>query len=532
MGLPLFEMKWSGKPVAIIKTGDRQLRFVKIQKFHSKYFYVKEIGVFELDDSYEYRYGGCAVYFYNFANSKPISLSAMLEVTEHLDKNGESHLLNRDALVASLPVDTDMSQIQLPPDPSEEMTSPTRQFLDDFAFEDERSKTDIMLQVHDSKKSPTPYVSADLIGIGINRGSWAIVQIGKNTLDFCQMYLNRDRAYTKYGVFHVSKDSVYALKKQFISIFISSDDGNEYSIPMPKKAEKTMKGMVFKKSWNRLESFTKPFSQKLSKKNDEIKTQPEKTNVSLSSEKPLIQFSADSPHIYHTTLKTLYSSRQVVMENLSSNMKKVIPIALIFGGVMALMIVMSNLPMVIDTVAKYTNTTQRIVYVTPEQAIADGLDPALLPVDPRSGIGDPPPDATDEVSPTTNFDESGNFIPSPLSQLGSGDPNLDENGIPIPLDVTAPVIEVPETIELYSDTRNGLLVKYAVKATDDVDGTIGVTCDPKFNSFMEVGITTVNCISSDNAGNVARASFDVIITGDPQPLTSAIVPQIQMPPLQ
>ena len=176
MGLPLFEMKYSGRPVAIIKTGDRQLRFVKIKKFHSKYFYVKDAGVFELDDSYEYRYGKCAVYFYNFSNSKPISLSAMLEVTDHLDKNGESHLLNRDALINSLPVETDMSEVQLPPDPTEEMTPSTKQFLDDFAFEDERSKTDIMLQVHDSKKSPTPYVSSDLIGIGINRGSWAIVQ--------------------------------------------------------------------------------------------------------------------------------------------------------------------------------------------------------------------------------------------------------------------------------------------------------------------------------------------------------------------
>jgi hypothetical protein len=504
MGLPLFEMKYSGRPVAIIKTGDRQLRFIKIKKFHSKYFYVKEIGVFELDDTYEYRYGKCAVYFYNFSNSKPISLSAMLEVTAHLDEKGDSHLLNRDALINALPVDTDMSEIQLPPDPTEDMSPNTKQFLDDFAFEDERSKTDIMLQVHDSKKSPTPYVSSDLIGIGINRGSWAIVQIGKNTLDFCQMYLNRDRAYTKYGVFHVSKNSVYALKKQFISIFIASDDGNEYADVIAKPAQKTMRKLAFAKKWDVLESFNNPFNQDKVKKNEKPET-PKKTNVSLSSEKPLIQFSADSPHIYHTTLKTLYSSRQVVMENLSSNMKKVIPIALIFGGVMALMIVMSNLPMVIDTVAKYTNVQQRIVYVTPEEAIASGLDPNTLPVDPRSV--DPPPE---EEAPVVE---------------------LDENGIPIPLDITPPELEVPEDIELYSDTRNGLLVKYAVKSVDDVDGLVGVTCDPKFNSFFPVGTTTVTCVSSDNSGNVTTATFDVIITGEPQPLESKIIPQIQMPPL-
>jgi hypothetical protein len=483
-----------------------QLRFVKIQKFHSKYFYVKDIGVFELDDSYEYRYGGCAVYFYNFSNSKPILLSAMLEVVDHLNTKGESHLLNHDALINSLPIETDISQIQLPEDPTADMTPATRQFLEDFAFEDERSKTDIMLQVHDAKKSPTPFTSADLIGMGINRGSWAIVQIGKNTLDFCQMYLNRDRAYTKYGVFHVSKDSVYALKKQLVSIFISSDDGNEYSIPLPKGAQKTMKGMVFKKAWDKLESFTVPLSQKEPKENI-IKKQPEKTNVSISSEKPLIQFSADSPHIYHTTLKTLQASKQVVMENLSSNMKKVIPIALIFGGVMALMIVMSNLPMVIDTVAKYTETQQHIVYLTPDEAIAKGLDPSRLPIDPAKL----PPPSEEEIPPVVE---------------------LDENGIPIPLDITPPVITVPETIELYSDTRNGLLVKYGVKATDDRDGNIGATCDPKFNSFMPVGITTVNCIASDNAGNITRESFDVIITGDPQPLASALIPQIQIPDIQ
>ena len=45
MPLPLFEIKIAGKPIAIIKSGDRQLQFVKIKKFHSKYFATKE-GIF------------------------------------------------------------------------------------------------------------------------------------------------------------------------------------------------------------------------------------------------------------------------------------------------------------------------------------------------------------------------------------------------------------------------------------------------------------------------------------------------------
>ena len=55
MPLPLFEIKVAGKPIDIIKSGDRQLQFVKVKKFHSKYFSTKE-GIFEIDDEYSYLY--------------------------------------------------------------------------------------------------------------------------------------------------------------------------------------------------------------------------------------------------------------------------------------------------------------------------------------------------------------------------------------------------------------------------------------------------------------------------------------------
>ena len=61
MPLPLFEMKIAGRPIAIIKSGDRQLQFVKIKKFHSKYFSTKD-GIFEIDDEYSYQYSKTSVY--------------------------------------------------------------------------------------------------------------------------------------------------------------------------------------------------------------------------------------------------------------------------------------------------------------------------------------------------------------------------------------------------------------------------------------------------------------------------------------
>lgn len=507
MAVPTFEMKFSGKPIAIIKSGDRQLKFVKIKKFHSKYFYVKDVGVFELDDKYEYRYGKCPVYFYNFSNSKPLLLSAMDEINDFLDKNGTAHLLNKDMLVDAIPPETDLSKVELPEDPRDEMSEPTKQFLDDFSFEDEKSKTNLMLQVHDAKKSPTPFISTDLIGMGTNRGAHAIVQIGKGTVDIVPMFMHNNRAYTKYGVFSLSKESIYGYKKQPIAVFIASDKEDEYAVPVPKKAYSKMTGMVRKKQWNLLESFNKPFPRDRTKQKYEKPPEPSK-NISLSSEKPLIQYTADSPQVYHTILKTLYSSRKVVMENLSGNMKKVIPIALIFGGVMALMIVMSNIPTIIDTVAKYTGADKRIVYLTPEEARQEGLDPSIIPIAPEDT-------GTDGETP-----------PSEPALIVEGEPVTE-------IDTVPPVITVPETIELDSDTRNGLFVKYAVSAIDDVDGKVPVSCEPKFNTFFEVGTTVVYCIASDNSGNTADASFEVIITQNMDRVDTSTIPAppLELPPL-
>ena len=80
MPFPYYEIKSSSKPIAIIKTGDRQLEIVKISKIYSKYFTTATGGVFELDDQYEYKYNKTGIYFYNFSNSKPLSLTALNDI--------------------------------------------------------------------------------------------------------------------------------------------------------------------------------------------------------------------------------------------------------------------------------------------------------------------------------------------------------------------------------------------------------------------------------------------------------------------
>lgn len=112
-------------------------------------------------------------------------------------------------------------------------------------------------------------------------------------------------------------------------------------------------------------------------------------NISISSEKSLAQFVADSPRIYHSMLQDLFTSNLSVNTKLSDVFKKATPIILIFGLVMMVALVMGNAPTIIDTIAKYTGTERtiitetRIVYLSEEEARAQGMD---VPPNPDDGV--------------------------------------------------------------------------------------------------------------------------------------------------
>lgn len=245
MAIPLFEIKLSKKPIAIIKTGDRQLAFIKINKFDVKYFATKEFGIFELDDEYEYRYKNTSIYLYNHSNSKPISLSAMQEIDQTMRKFGDTELLNVPRLKRA--VGEDFNFENLPPDRTQELSNETKRFLGDFQVDDEPQKTNTMIKVHHQKK-PIKVYSSNLIGMGINRGHFACVEIAYKRLDIVPMYLHDDRAYTKYGVFQYFKDNIYLLKKQQVSFFILNDKTGKPVQAQPKIATKMMTGLVKKKT--------------------------------------------------------------------------------------------------------------------------------------------------------------------------------------------------------------------------------------------------------------------------------------------
>jgi probable HAF family extracellular repeat protein len=81
-----------------------------------------------------------------------------------------------------------------------------------------------------------------------------------------------------------------------------------------------------------------------------------------------------------------------------------------------------------------------------------------------------------------------------------------------PQDTTPPTLKVPANIQAIATSSKGAVVRYSgVSATDLVDATPTVSCTPASGGIFPLGKTTVSCSATDDAGNVARASFSVSV---------------------
>ena len=54
-------------------------------------------------------------------------------------------------------------------------------------------------------------------------------------------------------------------------------------------------------------------------------------------------------------------------------------------------------------------------------------------------------------------------------------------------------------------------VTFKVTATDDVDRSVPVSCQPKSGSRFKVGRTRVRCETTDTSANTAKAAFTVTV---------------------
>ena len=537
MVVPLFEMKLSKSPIAIIKMGDRNITFVKVNKYNSKYFTTKEGQTYELDDEYEYRYKKTGIYFYNFSNSKPISLSALNEIDNVMKDSGESELFNKDRFMQSVGNDPsiDVSTLNIPKDIAGEMTPDTKRFLQDHATDDETSKTDMMINVH-TQKRPIPKYSSQLLGMGMNRTGFAFVQIGYQRLDIVPMYTNNNRAYTQFGVFEIDKDNVYFIKKQMLCFFIVSNEREQLLPPMKKPAYKAMKSMIKNKRWENLESFIKPIPKGNSSKLEGVKKKAIPKSVSISSEKKLVQFQADSPSVCYTTMKELHLTKEAVARQLSDPFKKAIPIMLVFGAVMGIAVVMSNAPPVIDTVADRVVGKPDVFVMTPEEYEQWEIDNGLRDEADRryiAGLGQDEYQAYLDAGGTPYNPESETFLGVTVNseelenmseeELDSLTPAIDD----IPPELMAPIITTYE-----SDNTNGMKVKFNVLVLDNVDDGLVAECDPNSGAILAIGEHDVLCRAIDSSGNIGEVRFTLKVTVREGTEPTSLIPKIQpMPPM-
>jgi hypothetical protein len=86
------------------------------------------------------------------------------------------------------------------------------------------------------------------------------------------------------------------------------------------------------------------------------------------------------------------------------------------------------------------------------------------------------------------------------------------------IDQVAPTLFVPrEPIVVKWTQREGAVVEYDAKASDDIWGDIVPECAPKSGSMFPVGITNVQCSATDNDLNIGHATFVVEVQGDVKP---------------
>jgi HYR domain len=79
------------------------------------------------------------------------------------------------------------------------------------------------------------------------------------------------------------------------------------------------------------------------------------------------------------------------------------------------------------------------------------------------------------------------------------------------VDHTAPTLHLPASFSVDTENPSGRAVSYSATASDNVDQSPTVSCNPGSGSTFPLGSTTVNCTATDDANNQSSGSFTITV---------------------
>src|SRR4051812_34466182 len=96
-------------------------------------------------------------------------------------------------------------------------------------------------------------------------------------------------------------------------------------------------------------------------------------------------------------------------------------------------------------------------------------------------------------------------------------------------DTTPPTLTVPGDITTPATSAAGATVTFTATATDDVDPSPVVACNPSSGSTFVIGTTAVNCTATDAANNQSQGSFNVTVSPFAAPPGDTTDPTLSLP---
>jgi hypothetical protein len=257
-------------------------------------------------------------------------------------------------------------------------------------------------------------------------------------------------------------------------------------------------------------------------------------------------------------MKELHLTKEAVANKLSDPLKKAIPIVLIFGALMGFVMLLSNLPPIIDTVADRVSGKPDVFVMTPEEYEQWEIDNGLREEGDRrylAGLGADEYAAYLEAGGTPYVEKEETFLG--VSQDGKTVADtflgveqteteskvqtylgvaiepaiMPESDIPM-IDFIPPVLTAPEILVFEADNTNGMKPKLKVLVVDNIDEGLVAECIPSKNKVFAIGKHNVECHATDSSENVGYVNFSIEITVRDGVEPISIIPKIQPMPGQ